>query len=111
MRRPVLGCTWSARWTTNSGGYGGQRGLALVRVLHYVLFLSLTRCTRSTRMRLRMKLPSRNEVEVLRLLAGGRELYGLELVKRSGGTLKRNWIYVVLGRMEDQSYIRGREIK
>jgi DNA-binding PadR family transcriptional regulator len=58
-----------------------------------------------------MKLPSRNEVEVLQLLASGREMYGLELIKRSGGTLKRNSIYVVLGRMEDQSYIKGREVK
>lgn len=58
-----------------------------------------------------MKLPSRNEVEVLQLLAGGRELYGLEMIKRSGGALKRNSIYVVLGRMEDQGLIKGREVK
>lgn len=56
-------------------------------------------------------MPSRNEAEVLQLLAGGRELYGLELIKRSGGTLKRNSIYVVLGRMEDQGLIKGREVK
>jgi PadR family transcriptional regulator, regulatory protein PadR len=58
-----------------------------------------------------MKLPSGNEVEVLRLLAGGRELYGLEMIKRSRGALKRNSIYVVLGRMEDQGFINGREVK
>ena len=58
-----------------------------------------------------MKLPSGNEVEVLWLLAGGRELYGLEMIKRSKGTLKRNSIYVVLGRMEDQGFIKGREVK
>jgi DNA-binding PadR family transcriptional regulator len=58
-----------------------------------------------------MKLPSGNEVEVLQLLAGGRELYGLELIRRSGGALKRNSIYVVLGRMEDQGLIKGREVK
>ena len=58
-----------------------------------------------------MKLPSGNEVEVLRLLAGGRELYGLEMIKRSDGALKRNSIYVVLGRMEDQGFIKGREVK
>jgi DNA-binding PadR family transcriptional regulator len=58
-----------------------------------------------------MKLPSRNEVEVLQLLAGGRELYGLELIKRSGGALKRNSIYVVLSRMEGQGLITGREVK
>ena len=39
-----------------------------------------------------MKLPSGNEVEVLRLLVGGRELYGLEMIKRSDGALKRNSI-------------------
>lgn len=59
----------------------------------------------------RMKLPSRNEIEVLQLLAGGRELYGLELIKRSRGALKRNSIYVVLGRMEDQGLVTGREVK
>jgi len=58
-----------------------------------------------------MKLPSRNEVEVLQLLASGRELYGLELIRRSEGALKRNSIYVVLGRMEDQGYITGRVVK
>jgi DNA-binding PadR family transcriptional regulator len=58
-----------------------------------------------------MKLPSRNEVEVLQLLAGGRELYGLEMIRHSNGALKRNSIYVVLGRMEDQGYIKGREVK
>jgi PadR family transcriptional regulator, regulatory protein PadR len=58
-----------------------------------------------------MKLPSGNEVEVLRLLAGGRELYGLEMIKRADGALKRNSIYVVLGRMEDQGFVKGREAK
>ena len=58
-----------------------------------------------------MKLPSGNEVEVLRLLVGGRELYGLEMIKRSKGALKRGSIYVVLGRMENQGFIKGREVK
>ena len=57
-----------------------------------------------------MKLPSGNKVEVLRLLAGGRELYGLEMTKLSG-SLKRGSIYVVLGRMEDQGFVKGREVK
>ena len=58
-----------------------------------------------------MKLPSGNEVEVLRLLVGGRELYGLEMIKRSDGALKRNSIYVVLGRMRSPGFINGREVK
>lgn len=58
-----------------------------------------------------MKMPSGNEVEVLRLLVGGRELYGLEMIKRSKGALKRGSIYVVLGRMEDEGFVKGREVK
>lgn len=58
-----------------------------------------------------MKMPSRNEVEVLRLLIGGRELYGLELLRKSEGALKRGSVYVVLGRMEDQGFVKGREVK
>ena len=57
-----------------------------------------------------MKMPSGNEVEVLQLLVGGREMYGLEMVKRSSA-LKRNSIYVVLGRMEEHGFIAGRELK
>ena len=41
----------------------------------------------------------------------GREKYGLELVTDSGGILKRNAIYVVLGRMEDKGLIEGREVE
>src|SRR5262245_21995195 len=74
--------------------------------------LSLTLCTNCVQSKVdRMKLPSGNEVEVLRLLAPGRELYGLEMIKRSEGALKRNSIYVVLGRMEHQGFIKGREVK
>ena len=57
-----------------------------------------------------MKMPSGKEVEVLRLLVGGRELYGLEMVKRSAA-LKRGTVYVTLGRMEEQGFISGREVK
>lgn len=39
-----------------------------------------------------------------------REKYGLELVEDSGGTLKRNAIYVVLSRMEDKGLISGRNV-
>lgn len=48
------------------------------------------------------------EVNVLTQLAAG-EKYGLELVAGSGGLLRRNAIYVLLGRMEDKGLIEGRE--
>lgn len=35
--------------------------------------------------------------------------YGLELVERSRGVLKRAGIYVLLGRMEGKGWIEGRE--
>jgi DNA-binding PadR family transcriptional regulator len=53
---------------------------------------------------------SRSEQNVLEQLIG-REKYGLELVSDSGGVLKRNAIYVLLGRMEDKQLIDGREEK
>ena len=53
--------------------------------------------------------PSANEVLVLQLLRdapGG--VYGLELVKMSGGKLGRGGVYVTLGRMEEKGFIRSR---
>lgn len=37
------------------------------------------------------------------------ERYGLELVERSHGVLKRSGIYVLLGRMQDKGWIESRE--
>lgn len=51
---------------------------------------------------------SRPEQNVIAQLIG-REKYGLELVADSEGALKRNAVYVVLGRMEDKGLIEGRE--
>ena len=51
---------------------------------------------------------SRSEQNIIEQLIG-REKYGLELVADSGGQLKRNAIYVLLGRMEDKGLIDGRE--
>jgi len=48
------------------------------------------------------------EANVLTQLTAG-EKYGLELVAGSGGLLRRNAIYVLLGRMEDKGLIEGRE--
>ncbi len=55
---------------------------------------------------------SRAEKEgiVLGLLAGGRELYGLEMIRASRGSLKRHSIYTLLGRMEDERLIEGRDV-
>lgn len=40
--------------------------------------------------------------------AAGSELYGLEMVKRSNGTLKMGTIYVLLGRLQDKGYVDSR---
>ena len=37
-----------------------------------------------------------------------RELFGLQLVDHSGGTLKRGTVYVTLGRMQDKGYVESR---
>ena len=37
------------------------------------------------------------------------EMYGLELVKHSGGRLKRGTVYVTLGRMESKGYITSQQ--
>jgi DNA-binding PadR family transcriptional regulator len=55
------------------------------------------------------KLPSETEAEILRLLIGRGESYGLELVKASDGTLKRGTIYVTLSRMTDKGFVESRE--
>ena len=49
------------------------------------------------------------ELLVLRLLASEPSgLYGLEMVHRSEGRLKRGTVYVTLGRMEEKGYIKVR---
>lgn len=35
-------------------------------------------------------------------------MFGLDLVKRSNGTLKRGTVYVTLGRMQDKGYVESR---
>jgi len=51
---------------------------------------------------------SAKESLILELLVGAKEMYGLELVAASAGTLKRGTVYVTLGRMEDKGYIASR---
>jgi len=54
-----------------------------------------------------MNLLTATEAEILRLLVGEpKGLYGLELVKRSGGKLKRGSVYVLLSRLEDKGYLQ-----
>ena len=51
---------------------------------------------------------SAKEAEILRLLSGGRELYGLEMVKLANGELKRGTIYTTLNRMDDKGLVTSR---
>ena len=52
---------------------------------------------------------SGKETDVLRLLIGKGEMYGLEMVEASEGALKRGTIYVTLSRMADKGYVESRE--
>ena len=51
---------------------------------------------------------SGKERVILELLGRSSEMYGLELVAASGGTLKRGTVYVTLGRMEQKGLISSR---
>ena len=51
---------------------------------------------------------SAKEALILGLLRAAGEMYGLELVSASGGTLKRGTVYVTLGRMEEKGLVRSR---
>jgi len=53
--------------------------------------------------------PSNIEMELLRLLVSKGESYGLELVRDSGGTVKRGTVYVTLGRMEEKGLVESRQ--
>jgi PadR family transcriptional regulator PadR len=54
-----------------------------------------------------MKLLSPKEALILQLLLA-EELYGLQLVQRSRGRLKRGTVYVTLGRMEEKGLVGSR---
>lgn len=52
---------------------------------------------------------SQKEFVIMNLLIGARkEMYGLELVNKSDGALKRGTIYVTLNRLEEKGYIASR---
>jgi len=56
------------------------------------------------------RLPSMSRTESLVMeLLRGRERYGLELVDRSGGTLKKGSVYVILARMEEKGFVDSRQ--
>ena len=50
---------------------------------------------------------SATERLILELLEGG-DAFGLELVGRSKGRLKRGTVYVTLGRMQNKGYVESR---
>ena len=49
------------------------------------------------------------ERTVLELLVSDGPLYGLQLVARSGGALKRGTVYVTLGRMETKGFVTSEQ--
>lgn len=46
---------------------------------------------------------------IVELLADEGELFGLQMVERSGGRLKRGTVYVTLGRMHEKGYLESRQ--
>jgi PadR family transcriptional regulator PadR len=56
-------------------------------------------------------LPSGKETIALELLQSSGEMYGLEMVKASDGTLGRGTIYVILDRLEDKGFVKSRAEK
>jgi PadR family transcriptional regulator, regulatory protein PadR len=56
------------------------------------------------------RLPSISATESLLLdLLEGRERFGLELVERSSGAVKRGSVYVLLARMEAKGFVESRQ--
>ncbi len=56
------------------------------------------------------RLPSAKELIILDMLAGKKEMYGLEMVQASSGKLARGTIYVTLMRMDDKGYVTSRQV-
>ncbi|HEY7288772.1 MAG TPA: PadR family transcriptional regulator [Vicinamibacterales bacterium] len=51
----------------------------------------------------------KKELLILELLAADGPMYGLQLVERSDGALKRGTVYVTLGRMESKGVIESEQ--
>ena len=58
-----------------------------------------------------MELPRLSSTErlILEQLEEHGELFGLQLVERSAGGLKRGTVYVTLGRMQEKGYLASRQ--
>ena len=56
----------------------------------------------------RLARPSAIEYAILSLLAQDRELFGLQIVERSEGAVKRGTVYVTLGAHADQGLSQSR---
>jgi DNA-binding PadR family transcriptional regulator len=52
---------------------------------------------------------SGKETAILQLLAGGAEMYGLQIVTESDGVIGRGTVYVTLARMQDKGFIGSRQ--
>ena len=51
---------------------------------------------------------SKKEIVILEMLAPGKELFGLEIMKNSEGVIKRGTVYTTLHRMEDKGLVKSR---
>jgi DNA-binding PadR family transcriptional regulator len=52
---------------------------------------------------------SATERTIIELLVEHQELFGLQMVELSGGSLKRGTVYVTLGRMHEKGYLESRQ--
>lgn len=52
---------------------------------------------------------SSTERLILELLVAHGELFGLQLIERANGRLKRGTVYVTLGRMQEKGYLESRQ--
>jgi PadR family transcriptional regulator PadR len=52
---------------------------------------------------------SRTERLILELLQRHGDMFGLQLIQRSHGSLKRGTVYVTLGRMQEKGYLESRQ--
>ena len=53
---------------------------------------------------------SAKEMLILEILSdNGREMYGLDIIERSDGKLRRGTVYVCLSRLENSAYVASRE--
>jgi DNA-binding PadR family transcriptional regulator len=54
---------------------------------------------------------SPKEAEILDQLSDAKEMYGLEIVRSSNGSVRRGTIYVLLDRLEDKGFVSSRAEK